>query len=61
MGGGLRSVLGETALGELPDPKPADSFASRLDQIANNVAARCASVMVLLREVLDDRFWEERP
>jgi hypothetical protein len=32
---------------------------SRLNQIANNAAARCASIVAHLREVLDDRFWEE--
>jgi hypothetical protein len=59
---GLRSVLGisETALGELPDRKPTGSII-RLDQVANRVAAACESLVAALREVLDDRFWEERP
>jgi hypothetical protein len=64
MGGhGLRSVVGisETAPGELADRKLAGSIASRLDQIANTVAAACESLVAALREVLDDRFWEERP
>jgi hypothetical protein len=44
-----------------PDRKLAGSIASRLDQIANAVAAACESLVAALREVLDDRFWEERP
>ena len=60
---GLRTVLGisETALGEVPDRKPTGSIASRLHQIANDAAAACASIVAMLREVLDDRFWEESP
>ena len=53
--------ISETALVELSDRKPTGSIVSRLDQIANNAAARCASIVAHLREVLDDRFWEERP
>ena len=59
----MRTVLGisETALGEVPDRKPTGSIASRLHQIANDAAAACASIVAMLREVLDDRFWEESP
>jgi hypothetical protein len=57
---GLRTVLGisETVLDEIPDRKPTGSIASRLHQIANDVAAACASIVATVREVLDDRFWE---
>jgi hypothetical protein len=60
---GLRTVLGisETVLDEIPDRKPTGSIGSRLHQIANDVAAACASIVATLREVLDDRFWEESP
>jgi len=60
---GLRTVLGisETALGEIPDRKPTGSIGSRLHQIANNVPAAWKSIVATLREVLDDRFWEESP
>jgi hypothetical protein len=37
------------------------SIASRLHQIVNDVAAACASIVATLREVLDDRFWEDSP
>ena len=59
---GLQTVLGisETALGEVPDRKPTGSIGSRLHQIANNVPAAWKSIVATLREVLDDRFWEER-
>jgi hypothetical protein len=59
----LQTVLGisETALGEVPDHKPTGSIGSRLDQIANNVPAAWKSIVATLREVLDDRFWEESP
>jgi hypothetical protein len=60
---GLRTVLGisETVLGEIPDRKPTGSIGSRLHQIANDVAAAWKSIVATLREVLDDRFWEESP
>ena len=60
--GGLRAILdiSETALGELSDRQPTGSIVSQLGQIANNAAARCASIVAHLREVLDDRLWEER-
>ena len=61
---GLRTVLGisETVLDEIPDrSKPTGSIGSRLHQIANDVAAACASIVATVREVLDDRFWEESP
>jgi hypothetical protein len=60
---GLQTVLGisETALGEVPDRKPTGSIGSRLHQIANNVPAAWKSIVATLREVLDDRFWEESP
>ena len=61
---GLRTVLGisETVLDEIPDrSKPTGSIASRLHQIVNDAAAACASIVATLREVLDDRFWEESP
>ena len=63
MGGWLADCLGisETALGEVPDRKPTGSIASRLHQIANDVAAASASIVATLREVLDDRFWEDSP
>ena len=56
----MRTVLGisETVLDEIPDRKPTGSIASRLHQIANDVAAACASIVATVREVLDDRFWE---
>ena len=59
----MRTVLGisETALGEIPDRKPTGSIGSRLHQIVNDVAATCASIVATLREVLDDRFWEDSP
>ena len=59
----MQTVLGisETALGEVPDHKPTGSIGSRLHQIANDVAAACESIVATLREVLDDRFWEESP
>jgi hypothetical protein len=60
---GLQTVLGisETALGEVPYHKPTGSIGSRLHQIANNVPAAWKSIVATLREVLDDRFWEESP
>ena len=60
---GLQTVLGisETALGEVPDRKPTGSIGSRLHQIANNVSAAWKSIVATVREVLDDRFWEESP
>lgn len=63
MGGRLASVLGisETALGELPDRKPTGLIGSRLDQIVIKLTAAGKSVVATLREVLDDRFWEEHP
>jgi hypothetical protein len=59
----LRGVLdiSETALDALSDRQSTGSIASRLDQITNNAAARCASIVAALREVLDDRFWENGP
>jgi len=60
----LRTVLGisETVLDEIPDrSKPTGSIGSRLHQIANDVAAACASIVATVREVLDDRFWEDSP
>ena len=59
----MQTVLGisETVLGEIPDRKPTGSIGSRLHQIANDVAATCTSIVATLREVLDDRFWEESP
>ena len=59
----MRTVLGisETVLGEIPDRKPTGSIGSRLHQIANDVTAACASIVTTLREVLDDRFWEDSP
>jgi hypothetical protein len=61
--GGLRGLLdiSETALVELSERQPTGSIVSRLDQIANKAATRCASIVAHLREVLDDRFWEESP
>ena len=59
----MRTVLGisETVLDEIPDRKPTGSIGSRLHQIVNDVAATCASIVATLREVLDDRFWEDSP
>ena len=59
----MRTVLGisETVLDEIPDRKPTGSIGSRLHQIVNDVAAACASIVATLREVLDDRFWEDSP
>ena len=60
----MRTVLGisETVLDKIPDrSKPTGSIASRLHQIVNDAAAACASIVATLREVLDDRFWEESP
>ena len=59
----MQTVLGisETALGEVPDHKPTGSIGSRLRQIANNVPAAWKSIVATVREVLDDRFWEESP
>ena len=61
--GGLRGLLdiSETALVELSERQPTGSIVSRLDQIANKAAAGCTSIVAHLREVLDDRFWEESP
>jgi hypothetical protein len=58
---GLRGALGisETALVELSERQRTGPIVSRLNQIANNAAAGCASIVAHLREVLDDRFWEE--
>ncbi len=53
--------ISETALGEVPDRKPTGSIGSRLHQIANDVTAACASIVATVREVLDDRFWEDSP
>jgi hypothetical protein len=60
----LRTVLGisETVLDEIPDrSKPTGSIGSRLHLIANDAAAACASIVATVREVLDDRFWEDSP
>ena len=51
--------ISETALVELSERQRTGSIVSRLNQIANNAAAGCASIVAHLREVLDDRFWEE--
>ena len=59
----MRSVLGisEAASGALPDHKPVGSIGSRLDQIANRAVAACELIFASLCEVLDDRFWDDRP
>ena len=59
----MRTVLGisETVLDEIPDRKPTGSIGSRLHQIVNDVAAAWKSIVATLREVLDDRFWEDSP
>jgi hypothetical protein len=58
---GFSLDISQTALGGLPDRKLTGSIGSRLEQITNKVAAACGSLVASLREVLNDRFWEESP